>query len=320
MSAATSGPAPHLPIRAETGNAWPLVLGAGLASTAVALAAVWALSAHAGENVMGWYANYVLPVGAILVGMAASSGFGLSSWATGTKITGALLAGVALVLLAGYWAAQVIEFRVAFPGGAKLDDGSAVSFFDWYDAVTRSFAWKERDKLGAPLGAWGYLLRAGEIVGFCGGGLLAPLLLRKVPYCPSCQVYMRQPVVALIPAGVALRKVSKKDAAGLAAQEAEARQAYGRGEEALAKVLAAGQTGDAAAFAAAVAAAGPLSAQRAANKLPARIQVRLVRCRRCGTGELRAALVTGRGNQIKISPLRTLPLERGVAPRLAGRG
>jgi len=322
MSAPATAPRPTAQPGAQVaaGNASPLVLLAGLASTAVALAAVWAISRYGGENVMGWYGNYVLPIGAILVGIVASTGFGLSSWATGTKITGVLMVAVALALFAGYWAAQYIEFRVAFPEGATLDDGSAAGFFDWYDAVTRSFAWKDHGELGAPLGAWGYLLRAGEIVGFCGGGLLTPFLLRNMPYCASCKVYMRQPVVAVIPAGTKLRKVSKKDAAGLAARDQEAREAYARGEAALAKVLAAGQSGDAAAFASAVAEAGPLPAQRAANKLPARIQVRLVRCRRCGAGELRASLVTGQGKQIKIAPLRTQPLDRGVAPRLASRG
>ncbi len=318
--ATASGPSPQPAVRVAAGNASPLVLAAGLASTTVALTGVWAISKYGGENLMGWYANFVLPVGAILVGMVASTGFGLSSWATGTKITGVLMVAVAFALFAGYWAAQYIEFRVAFPDGATLPDGSAAGFLDWYDAVTRSFAWKEHDKLGSPLGAWGYLLRAGEIVGFCGGGLLTPFLLRKMPYCASCKAYMRQTVVALIPAAVPFRKVSKKDTAGLAARDTEARDAFARGEEALAKVFAAGQSGDAVAFASAVSEAGPVSAQRAANKLPARIQVRVVRCRRCGAGELRASLVAGQGQQVKITPMRTQPLDRGVAQRLAGRG
>ena len=319
MSApATAGNhAPQQMVTVAAGNASILVLLAGLASTAVALASVWAISTYGDENVMGWYADYVLPAGAVLVGGLASTGFGVASWATGTKITGKLLVAVGITLLAGYWAAQYVEFRVLFPGGATLRDGREAGLLDWYDYVTRSFAWKEHSgKLGHALGAWGYLLRAGEIVGFCGGGLAAPLLLRKVPYCASCKVYMRQPVVAVIPAGAPSRKVPKKDAAAVAARDAEVQEAYARGEAALAKVFAVGQAGDAAAFTAAVAEAGPLSSQRAANKLPARIQVRLVHCRRCAEGALSASLVTGQGKQIRIAPLRSQPLAPGVARRL----
>lgn len=312
--------APQPMVTVAAGNASLLVLLAGLASTAAALAAVWAISKYADENVMGWYANYVLPVGAILVGAVASTGFGVSSWATGTKISGKLLVAVGATLLAGYWAAQYVQFRVLFTDGEALADGGEVSFLDWYDFVTRSFAWKDHGgNLGASLGAWGYLLRAGEIVGFCGGGLATPLLLRNVPYCASCKAYMRQPVVAVIPAGAPNRKVSKKDPAALAAREAEVQEAYARGEAALAKVFAAGQAGDAAAFSTAVAEAGPLSSQRAANKLPARIHVRLVHCRRCSDGALSASVVTGQGKQLRVTPLRAQPLARGVAPALRRR-
>jgi hypothetical protein len=270
---------------------------------------------------MGWYGNYVLPVGALLVGAVASTGFGLASWGTGTKITGNVLVAVGLTLVAGYWAAQYIEFRVAFPHGAELADGSRAGFLDWYDVVTRSFAWKDHGgKLGSELGAWGYALRAGELVGFSGGGLLVPVLLRKMPYCAACGVYMRQPLVAVIPAGVPARKIAKKDAVALAARDTEAREAFTRAGERLDRLLAAGRTGDAAVFAAAVAESGPLAGRRAAEKLPARIHLRVVHCRQCAAGELRAALATGRGKQLRIEPLRAEALDPGIAPRLLARG
>lgn len=323
MSVAAGAPAPAVDpvgsplVQVARGNPAPLVLVAGLVTTVLALAGVWALSVYADENVMGWYANYVLPVGAVLVGAVASTGFGLASWLGGARISGRLLAAVALCLVAGYWAAKWVEFRVAFPAGATFDDGTPAGFLDWYDLVTRSFAWKDRrGELGAPLGAWGYLLRAGEIAGFACGGLIAPFALRRVPYCASCAVYMRQPVVAIVPAGVKPRRISKKDAAGRAAHEAEAREAYARGEAAVARMLAASQAGDAAAFAAAVAEGGPLSGKRTAEKLTARLHVRVVHCRRCAAGELRIALATGQGQNLKTEPVQAETLMRGVAPRL----
>lgn len=326
MSIAAGAPAPtdrpaEAPlVQVARGNPAPQVLVAGLVTTVLALAGVWALSVYADENVMGWYANFVIPVGAVLVGAVASIGFGLGSWLTGARISGRLLAAVALSLVAGYWAAKWVEFRVAFPNGATFDDGTPAGFLDWYDLVTRSFAWKDRGgKVGAPLGAWGYLLRAGEILGFAAGGLITPFALRRVPYCTSCAMYMRQPVVAVVPAGVKPRRVSKKDAAGQAAYEAETREAFARGEAAVAKLLAAAQAGNPAAFAAAVAEGGPMSGRRAAEKLTARLHVRVVHCRRCAAGELRVALATGQGQNLKTQPLQAETLMRGVAPRLLAK-
>jgi len=315
---ATGLAAPH--VRVAAASPAPLVLAAGLISTALALAGVWALSRFAGENVMGWYANYVIPAGAILVGLVASSGFGVGSWTAGAKVTGLLLLGVALILVGGYWAAQYIEFRLLFPDGAVTQDGTAVGFLDFYDAVTRGFAWVEHGEKGSELGAWGYALRVGEIVGFSGGGLAIPFLLRKMPYCQACGVYMRSPVVALLPAGIVPKRVSKKKVEELAAREDQANAVYARAQAGLARILEAGKKGDAATFAAAVAEEGPLARKRATGKLSARIQLKVVHCSRCAAGELRASVMAGQGKQVKVTPLATQPLEKGVAPRLLARG
>ena len=328
MNATTSGPvSPHADahglaephVRIAAANPAPLVLAAGLVSTALALAGVWALSRFAGENVMGWYADYVLPAGAILVGLVASSGFGVGSWTTGAKITGLLLVGVAVILVGGYWAAQYIELRILFPDGAVARDGTALGFFDFYDAVTRSFAWVEHGKQGSRLGAWGYALRVGELVGFSGGGLAIPILMRKLPYCRTCCVYMRSPVVALLPAGIVPKRVGKKKVQELADREAQASAAYARAQAGLARLMEAGKLGDAAAFAAAAAEEGPLARRRATGKLSARVQVKVVHCARCAAGELHASLLTGQGKQLKVTPLSVHPLEKGIAPRLLPR-
>jgi hypothetical protein len=306
-STATSQPR----VRVARGNPGPLVLAGGSASTALALAGVWAAS-RAGENVMGWYGSYVIPAGALLVGVVASSGFGLASWATGARVTGRLLAGVVLILLAGYGLAHYLEFRLAFPDGALKADGSEAGFLDYYDAITRSFAWKGHGKPGRPLGAWGYGLRALEIVGFVGGGVLVPFLLRNMPYCEPCALYMRSSLVAVLPAGVRPGRAFWRRSAEAASREALARDAEQRARSGLARILDAARRGDGAALATALAEEGPLAGSRAANRLSSRIHIRLVHCRRCEAGELRASLLTGQGNQLSTAPLETQGLEKAT--------
>ena len=88
-----------------------LVLISGLATTALALVGVYVLDAKTDFHIMGWYANYILPIGAVLVGVAASSGYGLASWFSGIKITRSLLWIVLALQLAAYFATQYIGFK-----------------------------------------------------------------------------------------------------------------------------------------------------------------------------------------------------------------
>jgi len=135
MSSSEPTPAP-----VATGGQVRLVLGAGLITTTLALLGVYLLNRHADANVMGWYANYVIPVGAILVGLAAASGYGLASWFAGVKITKMLLWTIVLVQIAAYFAAQYIEYTVLKP---VYRDGTPLGFWEYFDAATRAFAGRD---------------------------------------------------------------------------------------------------------------------------------------------------------------------------------
>src|SRR5581483_8432529 len=75
-AAPTPSPTPSMELsyapHEKSRNRSLVVLAAGLASTVVALVGVMLISHYGDENVMGWYANYVIPAGAVLVGLVAS--------------------------------------------------------------------------------------------------------------------------------------------------------------------------------------------------------------------------------------------------------
>jgi hypothetical protein len=137
----------------------------GAATTAVALSGVYLLN-QAGENLMGLYADYIIPAGAVLVGLVASSGYGIASWITGTKISGRLLLAVVALLTGSYFLAKYLEFRCLFPGGATLDDGTRLDFWGYFDLMSRAFSFEDRasGRPGEPLGSLGYAFRALEIL------------------------------------------------------------------------------------------------------------------------------------------------------------
>lgn len=247
---------------------WVLLAGSG--TTVLALGGVF-LAAHHGENIMGWYANYIIPAGALLVGIVAASGYGVVAWLTGLKMTRKLVWTVAGELAVSYFIAQYGEYQQLFDGG------SLGGFFTWFDRTTRGFAWKDSSgHLASPLGVLGYGLRALELAGFLAGGALVPLALKAKPYCDPCRTYKRTSIVAQFVAGDL-----QSDVAAL---------------------FAAAAAGDAAACAA--------RCGKPSRFTPKGVHARvsLVRCPRCADGALVAQRVTRRGNQYTFSAMGSLPL------------
>jgi hypothetical protein len=282
------------------------VLFCGLATTALALLGVYVLD-HTAEDfhIMGWYANYVLPIGALLVGIVASSGYGLASWFSGVKITKALLWIVLGLQLLAYFAAQYIEFKSLHL--VHRSTGAPVGFVEYYDFQARSFAWKkDNGQAGEPLGMWGYAFRGLEMLGFVGGGLIIPAVMRKVPYCQSCQRYMRTQQITLFPGSIPAKKVKKSDLAAKAAHDTEQEQAFEQGKQTWESLRQFAAGAKATEFRAKLADLDP--GKKEAAKLPRRFSLKLVRCKRCASGWLGVHILTGQGKQLKQTEFARLDL------------
>ncbi len=299
-----AAPATSAPAR-RSSPSYSLVLYSGLATSALALLGVYLLDVSGSDfSIMGWYADYVLPIGALIVGVVASSGYGIASWVTGVKINRSLLWSVLAIQLLVYFAAQYIEFS-----HLKLihKDGRPVGFFEYYDFIARSFAWKQDNgSMGQPLGAWGYCFRLLEIAGFAGGSLIVPAILLKAPYCQACQRYMGTRQLSLLAASVPARKIKKSDAEGLAAYQAEQEKAFTRGKDIAAMLQNMATAGEAAGFRQTL---SELEAKKKeAAKLLLRISVHLISCKECQAGSLLFKLVAGQGNRIKMTEIGRSPV------------
>ncbi len=275
-----------------------MVLAWGLLTSLLTLSVVhWLSSQDSDFHIMGWYADYVIPAGALLVGIAASSGYGLASWFSGIKITKRLLWTVLALQVLVYFVAQYIEFRHLQPAPHNRD-GTPMSFFTYYDRVARAFAWKKEHGGGSgePLGAWGYFFRGLEVLGFAGGSLIVPAVLFKAPYCQACQRYMRTRALGTVGASVPLKKVKKKDVAGLEAHQAEQNEAFAKGNRITEIMQGLAADGKSTEFKQTL---GEVkAAHKKAYKLPARFQVHLTSCRKCQAGWLRLNLLRGQGKQV----------------------
>ena len=259
---------------------WPrdtraeLVQAVGALTTLVALAGVYAV-AKGGFNLMLFYANYIIPIGAIGVGAVAASGYAIAGWWTGLKMSRRLIWSVVAQLAISYFIAQYEMFRSFVP------EGSSIGFFSWFDATTRGFSFSK----GGSFGAFGYAMRALELAGFVFGGWMVPVALRSKPYCESCRSYKRTSTLVKLPAG------SKRKTFGKISVEAE-QEICDAGMESVKTIFAAALTGDRKAFHQVTAPLDKITAN-----LRSAIWVELVRCPRCFDGYLSAKLLTGQGTQ-----------------------
>jgi hypothetical protein len=258
---------------------------------------------------MGWYGDYVIPAGALLVGLTAGSGYGIASYLTGLRIRRGMLLLVLLLQLGAYFGAQLLEFKSLTREGPLVDEeGQELTFPRYYHLRAVNFAWDDHGKRGEPLGGWGYFFVGLGVVGFALGGMLAPAILLKKPYCDRCQLYMRSRVLALVPASVPRRRVSRKDAEGQAALKDQQERAVGEAGDVLGRVGELAQRNDALGIKTALTGFPP-TAFGAVNRLPARLRLALVGCRSCANGYIQPAMITGQGRGIRIQKLEQLPLQ-----------
>jgi len=316
----------------------------GIVTTIISLALIW-LCNSLGFNLFSLNLMIILPIGAILFGAVAGSGYAIGSWFTGAKVGGGLLVTIVALLMLGFAAAQYMEYKIDVAAGeqsraeqidqevSKLKNLAAQSdqevdeaviregieklqtpmpgFFEYFDDTTRNMAYGEiGDDLdeAAPLGVWGYGIRIIEILGFCLGGLIAPLALSAAPYCPECQIYKKTHQVGMLPAGIKPRKVKKKDTEGQAQLQEDLQTAIEGGIQLVNETAEAAAEDFVSGF---LDIMTPLKDnKKEIGKMTTRVQVELQYCPDCNKGDLVYKMLSGFGEeqttevikQVEVSP------------------
>lgn len=285
------------------------MLQTGLLTTAAALAIVYLMSSgklFGGEfNIMGFYLNYVLPVGALAVGFVAGSGYGGAAWYTGFKLGRGTLLLILVFQIIAYFVAQYIEF--AQVPLVYEDTGQPVGFWDYFHLLTVSWAWKQDDgTMGKAMGMWGYAFRTLEIGGFALGGLILPGIQMKRPYCEACRQYKKTREIGYIAASVPLRKIAKDDAAARQAYEDEQQKMMDDASSLYERLKELAGGGQAEAFQQEIASRKITSKE--ASKLPIRLRVEMEHCSGCMNGVLSGSMLIGKGEKVRIERLPGSPV------------
>jgi len=273
-------------------------------------------------DLMSMYANLIIPIGPLLVGLIAGCGYGLMSWLTGVKITGKLLWLVLFCQLIAYVVAQFLSILpiILYAQDAGLYGrglGDVVkAFAHFFDEFTRSFEMVDQGKeaTGVGMGTWGYGIRFLEILGFVGGGLIVPAITKTAPYCDRCKVYMKTKSLGLLPCGCPQRKVGKKDEAGQAAYAAEHEAGFLAAMEQLETIRKWAEEGQVSDLKRLIDPYQEKAARKETEQQTARLELKIQRCRNCHAGTLQAVVITGGGDTVSQEDLGKSP----ASPLLEG--
>ena len=296
------------------------VLLAGLLTTAASLGGQYLLSAHTDTHLMGLYVDYFLPVGAMLVGLAASSGYALTSLWLGVRIRKGLLVTIVMLMLMAYFGAEFIEFKSLGPMLAPNNPTKTVAvdpsaegippgfhplgFWEYFNFKAVNWTWSKEnknDKDNAALGLWGYAFVLAGIAGFTCSGLILPVIVGARSYCEPCRRYMKRRPVAFLPASMPYKKFSRKQAAEKAEYARQHQLVWDQASAKTQALIDAAKRSDAAAFSQLL--AGTATARKQVDRLPRRIAVSFWRCPACASGYVEVKMTAGQGKQAKVTPL-----------------
>lgn len=172
----------------------PLLIS-GSATAAAVLVADWFTRGTLGR-VADFYLWVLVPVGAIVVGFAAASGYYVGAKWLQLMPTRTMLYNAAVTGLATWVALKWIDWNFATFGDTQQRVAESVSFIDYWlwQAAHSTLAVGSAGTIANPknafdVGTFGYILEALRCAGFLAGGTLIYVKLTDAPACLQCRRY-----------------------------------------------------------------------------------------------------------------------------------
>jgi hypothetical protein len=132
------------------------------------------------------------PLGALLAGMVAASGYYFGARWTNYRPGKLFLANVLAVSGANFFLIYFLDYWFGEQDGQRIH--TWLSFPDYlaWELTHTTIASGSSDPSPTHLGSWGYGYAVLLIVGFACGGLIVFALIRALAYCNYCSLYMKK--------------------------------------------------------------------------------------------------------------------------------
>jgi hypothetical protein len=171
-----------------------LVVAAGLCTSVLTTVAIWLPLHYLRISIYG-FSYLFIPIGAVLCGVAAGSGYYWAAMKLHRKATTLVLANLLSMAVSTYFVVQYLQYYSMALNGQNVRD--LVSFTTYLDLVIRN------QKLGlmmtgldtGALGVFGYILVVAQIGGFAYGGFYLFSKLRVRAYCDRCEALLEPSMI-----------------------------------------------------------------------------------------------------------------------------
>lgn len=178
-----------------------LVYLAGVGTTALTVLLVQATRSDL--NVLSFYVNGILPVGALAIGTISGLGYALGSRVLNVRLSRGFVLGMLTTGVADWFALQYFEYAELLERFHLSDD--AFNFLEFLTRSATSMTFTSTgSSRGIELGDVGYVFKALELAGFAVGTMIPSAVLMFMPYCRGCRRYLSKERTGVI-ASVATR-------------------------------------------------------------------------------------------------------------------
>jgi hypothetical protein len=143
-------------------------------------------------NVMGFYVNGILPIGALIIGVGSGIGYAVASRVLQIKLFGVFIATMVVTALVDYMAAQYVTYSNLLEQHRLMAE--QYPFTQYLRDICEKMSFRSRggDRPGSELGIFGYLFKLLEMAGYVLGATLPSLFVSGLPYCKACQKYLKK--------------------------------------------------------------------------------------------------------------------------------
>jgi hypothetical protein len=174
------------------------ILFAGIATTFFTL--LFVMGIRGNVNLLGFYVYSIFPIGALLVGWMAASGYLLVTRLTKFPISAGLHFLIITIHFASFFLMDYLYLTSKHL--IHVQDGSPVGYWEYFDAIARSTTFRSQMSTNPShsLGIFGYFFTFLKVFGFVSGTFFINAALDKSQICQSCNLCLEDKIIGVLPA------------------------------------------------------------------------------------------------------------------------
>lgn len=170
-----------------------LVAAFGITTALLTGIALGYLEVESGFAFYSWMFLFVIPVGAVLSGFGAASGYYAGAMLFHQKPAGGVLLNMIGASISAFFIIHYIPYFMLEIDGIRIKE--AISFWKYLDIDIRNTSLsflRGSASTGELGGFWGYAYAILQLIGFSVGGFAVFAWLSQNPYCDDCSRYLKK--------------------------------------------------------------------------------------------------------------------------------